>query len=81
MGRYVFRVKNASNPSHSAIKTKMRRPDREKSTNYTTEQFSNLLPQYRYETKKADVIEHVKVFGHVGLLVNQPPGIAELLFI
>src|SRR6185503_15002328 len=26
-------------------------------------------------TKKADVAEHPKVFDHVGLLVNQPPGI------
>jgi hypothetical protein len=33
------------------------------------------------ETKKADVVEHPKVFGHVGLLVNQPPGTAGLLFI
>jgi hypothetical protein len=32
-------------------------------------------------TKKADVAEHPKVFGHVGLLFNQPPGKAELLFI
>jgi hypothetical protein len=26
------------------------------------------------ETKKADVPEHLKVFDHVGLLVNEPPG-------
>jgi hypothetical protein len=32
-------------------------------------------------TKKADVAEHPKVLGHVGLLFNQPPGKAELLFI
>jgi hypothetical protein len=25
-------------------------------------------------TKKADVAEHPKVFGHVGLLFNEPPG-------
>jgi len=31
-------------------------------------------------TKKADVAEHPKVFGHVGLLVNEPPGWAGLLF-
>ena len=31
--------------------------------------------------KKADVTEHPKVFGHVGLLVNEPLGRAELLFI
>jgi hypothetical protein len=33
------------------------------------------------ETKKADVAEHPKVFDHVGLLVNEPPGYAGLLFI
>jgi hypothetical protein len=33
------------------------------------------------KTKKADVAEHPKVFDHVGLLVNKPPGKAELLFI
>jgi len=33
------------------------------------------------ETKKADVMEHPKAFDHVGLLVNQPPGTAGLLFI
>jgi hypothetical protein len=31
--------------------------------------------------KKADVAEHLEVFDHVGLLVNKPPGSAELLFI
>jgi hypothetical protein len=31
--------------------------------------------------KKADVAEHPRVFGHVGLLVNEPLGTAELLFI
>jgi hypothetical protein len=31
--------------------------------------------------KKADVVEHLKVFGHVGLLFNKPLGTAELLFI
>jgi hypothetical protein len=31
--------------------------------------------------KKADVIERPKTFHHVGLLVNEPPGIAELPFI
>jgi hypothetical protein len=25
--------------------------------------------------KKADVAEHPKVFDHVGLLINEPPGI------
>ena len=33
------------------------------------------------ETKKADVSEHLKVFDHVGLLVNEPPGKTGLLFI
>jgi hypothetical protein len=27
------------------------------------------------------VVEHLKVFDHAGLLVNKPPGTAELLFI
>jgi hypothetical protein len=33
------------------------------------------------DNKKADVTEHPKVFGRVGLLVNEPPGKAGLLFI
>ena len=33
------------------------------------------------KTKKADVTEPPKAFDHVGLLVNEPPGTAELLFI
>jgi hypothetical protein len=32
------------------------------------------------KTRKADVVEHPQAFDHVGLLVNKPPGIAELLF-
>jgi hypothetical protein len=32
-------------------------------------------------TKKADVAEYPKVLDHVGLLANEPPGTAELLFI
>jgi hypothetical protein len=32
-------------------------------------------------TKKADVAEYPKVFGHVGLLSNEPLGTAGLLFI
>jgi hypothetical protein len=31
--------------------------------------------------KKADVAEHPEVFDHVGLLINEPLGRAELLFI
>jgi hypothetical protein len=30
--------------------------------------------------KKADVVEHPAVLGHVGLLVNEPPGMAGLPF-
>jgi hypothetical protein len=33
------------------------------------------------ENKKADVTEYPAVFNHVGLLVNEPPGTAGLLFI
>jgi hypothetical protein len=33
------------------------------------------------KTKKADVDKHLKVFVHVGLLVNEPPGTSGLLFI
>jgi hypothetical protein len=33
------------------------------------------------KTKKADVAEHPQAFGHVGLLFNEPPGTAGLLFI
>ncbi len=32
------------------------------------------------ENKKADVTEYPGVFNHVGLLVNEPPGTAGLLF-
>jgi hypothetical protein len=35
----------------------------------------------RQEHKKADVAEHPKAFDHVGLLTNEPPGTAGLLFI
>jgi len=38
-------------------------------------------PAFHARTKKADVSEHPQVFDHVGLLVNEPPGTAELLFI
>jgi hypothetical protein len=42
-------------------------------------QISNgFVPQ---KTKKADMAEHPKVSGHVGLLVNEPPGRTGLLFI
>jgi len=33
------------------------------------------------EQKKADVVEHPKVFHHVGLPTNEPPGTAGLPFI
>ena len=47
----------------------------------------NFLPEvmtnvwHSQERKKADVAEHPKVFHHVGLPVNEPPGTAELLSI
>jgi hypothetical protein len=34
-----------------------------------------------FKNKKADVAEHPEVLDHVGLLVNEPPGTAELLSI
>ena len=33
------------------------------------------------DNKKTDVADYLRVFHHVGLLVNEPPGTAELLFI
>jgi hypothetical protein len=36
------------------------------------------LQQFRDSKKKADVLKDPKVFQHVGLLVNQPPGMAGL---
>jgi len=39
---------------------------------------NGFVPQ---ETKKADMVGHPKVSGHVGLLVNEPPGRTGLLFI
>jgi hypothetical protein len=33
------------------------------------------------KAEKADVVEHLQVFDHVGLLANKPPGQAGLLFI
>jgi hypothetical protein len=45
----------------------------------------NHVPQLRMslvtKNKKADVAEHPKVFDHVGLLFNESPGNAELLFV
>jgi len=42
-------------------------------------QVSNgFMPQ---KTNKADMVGHPKVSGHVGLLVNEPPGGTGLLFI
>ncbi len=37
-----------------------------------TETFRGWIPAI--ETKKADVVENPKVFDHVGLLFNKPPG-------
>jgi len=36
---------------------------------------------FGYENKKADVAEYLKEFDHVGLLFNEPPGMAGLFFI
>ncbi len=33
-----------------------------------------------HQNKRTDVAEHPEVLSHVGLLVNEPPGQAELLF-
>jgi hypothetical protein len=35
----------------------------------------------RGQKQKNDVIKYLKAFDHVGLLFNEPPGRAELLFI
>jgi hypothetical protein len=35
----------------------------------------------RTKPKKTDAAKHPKVFSHVGLLFNEPPGTAGLLFI
>jgi hypothetical protein len=40
-----------------------------------------LYPSLLWSKKKADVVEHPRVFDHVGLLVIEPPGKAGLLFI
>ena len=39
------------------------------------------LRTHHITMKKADVEEYPKAFDHVGLLVNEPPGSAELLFV
>ena len=43
------------------------------------------MPEFRTtlvaKNKKADVVEHPKAFGHVGLLFNEPAGRSGLLFI
>jgi hypothetical protein len=44
------------------------------------EQYEQLGFDHR-ETKKADVAEHPGVFGHVGLLVNEPSSRAGVPFI
>jgi hypothetical protein len=44
--------------------------------------FRELIPTVLHHRKqKADVVEHPRAFGHVGLLFNQPPGKAGLCFI
>jgi|GEM_PF-1878874 len=47
----------------------------------TIDSSSVLAAAPHQEQKKADVAEHLEVFGHVGLLVNEPLGTAGLLFI
>ena len=50
----------------------------------TGQNFSAAEAEYTYalpvQRKKADVAEHPEVFDYVGLLINEPPGTAELLF-
>jgi hypothetical protein len=43
--------------------------------------FEDLIPVVAASNKKADVAEHPQVFDHVGLLRNEPPGTAGLLFV
>jgi hypothetical protein len=38
-------------------------------------------PARRSSQKKTDMAEHPQVFCHIGLLFNEPPGTARLLFI
>ena len=45
---------------------------------FSSQVSNGVMPQ---KTKKADMAEHPKVSGHVGLLVNEPPGRTGLLFI
>jgi hypothetical protein len=42
---------------------------------------SGAAMQHRREKKKADVVEYPQAFDHVGLLVNEPLGLAEVPFI
>jgi hypothetical protein len=45
---------------------------------FSSQVSNGFMPQ---KTTKADMAEHPKVSGHVGLLVNEPPGRTGLLFI
>jgi hypothetical protein len=45
---------------------------------FSSQVSSGFVPQ---KTKKADMVGHPKMPGHVGLLVNEPPGGTGLLFI
>jgi hypothetical protein len=45
------------------------------------EAFRGWTPTVLHHRKKADVAKYPKVFDHVGLLVNEPPGKTGLLFI
>jgi hypothetical protein len=43
--------------------------------------FMVVCDRERHGWKKADVAEQSQAFDHVGLLINEPPGSAELLLI
>jgi hypothetical protein len=43
--------------------------------------FIDCTKKLEAKTKKADVVAHLEVLDHVGLLVNGSPGMAELPFI
>ena len=49
-------------------------------TRTVTETAARRLVQ-KQNHKKADVVEHPKIFDHIGLLFNEPPATAGLFFI
>jgi len=63
-----------------AISGKQKHPLTSMSRNIKT--FRAWIPNVlHHENKKTDEVEHPEAFNHVGLLSNEPPGRAELLFI